>query len=59
MFLTQQLRGLADPEGPTFKRYFYLLEVSAVWYLTWILISHLHSSGMENLILSSVVSFGN
>lgn len=28
MFLTQQLRGLADPESPSFKRYFYLLEVS-------------------------------
>ncbi|KAK2159284.1 hypothetical protein LSH36_155g04017 [Paralvinella palmiformis] len=26
MFLTQQLRGLADPEAPSFKRYFYLLE---------------------------------
>jgi hypothetical protein len=27
-FLTQQLKGLNDPESATFKRYFYLLEVS-------------------------------
>ncbi|KAK7496569.1 hypothetical protein BaRGS_00012221, partial [Batillaria attramentaria] len=26
MFLIQQLRGLEDPESPSFKRYFYLLE---------------------------------
>lgn len=26
MFLTKQLRGLADPNSPSFKRYFYLLE---------------------------------
>ena len=30
MFLTKQLRGLEDPEAPSFKRYFYLLEVSFV-----------------------------
>ena len=28
MFLIKQLRGLEDPNSPTFKRYFYLLEVS-------------------------------
>ena len=27
MFLTRQLKGLEDPEGSTFRRYFYLLEV--------------------------------
>ena len=27
MFLIKQLRGLEDPNSPTFKRYFYLLEV--------------------------------
>ena len=27
LFLTRQLRGLEDPEAPSFKRYFYLLEV--------------------------------
>ena len=27
LFLTQQLQGLQDPESPSFKRYFYLLEV--------------------------------
>lgn len=26
MFLTEQLRGLDEPESPSFKRYFYLLE---------------------------------
>ncbi|XP_041360337.1 sister chromatid cohesion protein PDS5 homolog A-B-like isoform X3 [Gigantopelta aegis] len=26
MFLTKQLRGLEDPDAPSFKRYFYLLE---------------------------------
>jgi len=26
LFLTQQLKGLDDPEAPSFKRYFYLLE---------------------------------
>lgn len=26
LFLTEQLRGLQDPESPSFKRYFYLLE---------------------------------
>ena len=27
MFLTEQLAGLREPEAPSFKRYFYLLEV--------------------------------
>ena len=27
MFLIQQLKGLDDPTSPSFKRYFYLLEV--------------------------------
>lgn len=30
LFLTQQLRGLGNPESPSFKRYFYLLEVRNV-----------------------------
>ena len=29
MFFIQQLRGLEDPEAPSFKRYFYLLEVNS------------------------------
>ncbi len=28
MFVTRQLRGLEDTEAPSFKRYFYLLEVN-------------------------------
>lgn len=27
MFLIKQLRGLEEPDAPSFKRYFYLLEV--------------------------------
>ena len=27
-FLTEQLAGLHEPEAPSFKRYFYLLEVT-------------------------------
>ena len=30
MFLNKQLRGLEDPNSPTFKRYFYLLEVTYI-----------------------------
>ena len=30
LFLTKQLRGLEDPDSASFKRYFYLLEVSTV-----------------------------
>ncbi|KAM7291619.1 sister chromatid cohesion protein PDS5 homolog B [Ixodes scapularis] len=29
LFFIEQLRGLEDPKDPTFKRYFYLLEVRA------------------------------
>lgn len=32
MFLIQQLRGLEEPDSPSFKRYFYLLEVSGRSY---------------------------
>jgi hypothetical protein len=30
MFLIRELKGLGDPDGPSFKRYFYLLEVCEV-----------------------------
>lgn len=30
MFLIKQLRGLEEPDAPSFKRYFYLLEVNGM-----------------------------
>ena len=33
MFLTRQLKGLEDPEGSTFRRYFYLLEVCSCLHI--------------------------
>ena len=42
MFFIMQLRGLTDPEAPSFKRYFYLLEVAiyCIWTSLYLFLWH-------------------